>query len=44
MAYKIKSRCIRCLTILRESGTCPNEDWPEYVPDKVEGEPVEPGK
>ena len=33
MAYKIKKRCIRCLTVLRESGTCPNEACPKYVPE-----------
>lgn len=44
MALKIKRRCIRCLTVLRASGTCPNADCPKYVPDKVEAEPVEPNK
>ena len=33
MAYKIKKRCIRCLKVLREDGTCPNEDCPKYVPE-----------
>lgn len=33
MAYKIKRRCIRCLTVLRENGTCPNEACPKYVPE-----------
>ena len=33
MALKIKRRCIRCLTVLREDGTCPNEDCPRYVPE-----------
>ena len=33
MALKIKRRCIRCLTVLRENGTCPNEDCPKYVPE-----------
>ena len=33
MALKIKRRCIRCLTVLREDGTCPNEDCPKYVPE-----------
>ena len=31
MALKIKKRCIRCLTVLRENGTCPNEECPKYV-------------
>ena len=44
MALKIKKRCIRCLKVLREDGTCPNEDCPKYVPDKVEAEPVKPNK
>lgn len=44
MTLKIKRRCIRCLTVLRENGTCPNEDCPKYVPNKVEAEPVEPNK
>ena len=44
MALKIKRRCIRCLTVLRENRTCPNEACPKYVPDKVEAEPVEPNK
>ena len=33
MALKIKRRCIRCLTVLRASGTCPNEKCPKYVPE-----------
>ena len=33
MAYKIKRRCIRCLTVLRKNGTCPNEACPKYVPE-----------
>ena len=33
MALKIKRRCIRCLTVLRENGTCPNEECPKYVPE-----------
>lgn len=36
MALKIKRRCIRCLTVLREDGTCPNEACPKYV---IEVEP-----
>ena len=31
MALKIKRRCIRCLTVLREDGTWPNWDCPKYV-------------
>ena len=30
---KIKKRCIRCLTVLREDNTCPNPKCPKYVPD-----------
>ena len=33
MALKIKRRCIRCLTVLRENRTCPNEACPKYVPE-----------
>lgn len=33
MALKIKRRCIRCLTVLREDNTCPNPKCPKYVPD-----------
>ena len=37
MALKIKRRCIRCLTVLRETdGTCPNEECPKYVPEQTE--------
>ena len=32
MAYKIKKRCIRCLKVLREDGTCDNEKCSKYVP------------
>lgn len=38
MALKIKRRCIRCLTVLRASGTCPNEDCPKYVPEAEQQE------
>lgn len=35
MALKIKRRCIRCLTVLREAdNTCPNEACPKYVEKK----------
>ena len=34
MALKIKRRCIRCLTVLRADGTCPNEECPKYVEEK----------
>ena len=44
MTLKIKKRCIRCLTVLREDGTCPNEKCPKYVPDKVEAEAVKTNK
>ena len=33
MALKIKKRCIRCLKVLREDGTCPNEKCPKHVPE-----------
>ena len=42
--FKLKKRCIRCLHILRDDGTCPNEKCPKYVPDKVEAEPVKTNK
>lgn len=38
MALKIKRRCIRCLTVLREDGTCPNEECPKYVPEAEQQE------
>lgn len=31
MAYKIKKRCIRCLTVLRNDGTCPNKKCVKHV-------------
>lgn len=31
MALKIKRRCIRCMTVLRENGTCQNQDCPRCV-------------
>ena len=44
MALKIKRRCIRCLTVLRENGTCPNEDCPKYVPDEETEEKADTAK
>lgn len=41
MAFKIKRRCIRCLTVLREGGTCGNEKCSRYVPDKPKEEPTQ---
>ena len=39
MALKIKRRCIRCLTVLREAdNTCPNEACPKYVPEAEQQE------
>ena len=38
MAYKIKRRCIRCLTILRDDGTCGNEKCSRYTPEKPKEE------
>lgn len=32
--YFIKKRCGRCLTILRDNGTCPNKKCVRYVPDE----------
>lgn len=31
MEIKIKRRCIRCMFVLREDGTCQNEKCPRYV-------------
>jgi hypothetical protein len=39
MALKIKHRCGFCRKVLREDGTCANEDCPRYVPEKTEEEP-----
>ena len=44
MALKIKRRCIRCLTVLRENGTCPNEDCPKYVPEEETEEKADTAK
>ena len=33
MALKIKKRCIRCLKVLREDGTCPNVKCVRYKPE-----------
>lgn len=30
----IKKRCIRCLKVVREDGTCQNPNCVRYVPDK----------
>ena len=38
MAYKIKKRCIRCLKVLREDGTCGNEKCSRYTPEKPKEE------
>ena len=38
MALKIKKRCIRCLTVLREDGTCGNEKCSRYTPEKPKEE------
>lgn len=38
MAFKIKRRCIRCLTVLREDGTCSNEKCSRYTPEKPKEE------
>ena len=35
----IKKRCIRCLKVLRDDGTCQNPSCVKYVPKP---EPVEP--
>ena len=36
MALKIKKRCIRCLKVLREDGTCQNSACSRYTPEKAE--------
>ena len=41
MAYKIKKRCIRCLKVLREDGTCDNENGSRYTPEKPKKENTE---
>lgn len=30
----VKKRCIRCLKVLRDNGTCQNPSCPKYVPEK----------
>ena len=32
MALKIKMRCMRCMKVLRDDGTCSNEKCSRYVP------------
>ena len=34
MAYKIKKRCIRCLKVLRDDGTCGNEKCSRCTPEE----------
>lgn len=34
MALKIKKRCIRCMQVLHEDGTCQNEKCPKHNPKK----------
>lgn len=41
MALKIKHRCGFCRKVLREDGTCGNEECPRYVPEVTEEEPTE---
>ena len=41
MAFKIKRRCIRCLTVLREDGTCNNKKCSRYIPEKPKEENTE---
>lgn len=36
MALKIKKRCIRCLKVLRDDGTCSNPACSRYTPEKTE--------
>lgn len=33
MTLKIKKRCIRCLKVLRDDGTCPNVKCVRYKPE-----------
>ena len=33
MALKIKHRCRFCGHVLREDGTCPNQECPRYTPE-----------
>ena len=35
MALKIKKRCIRCLKVLRDDGTCPNVKCVRYKPEST---------
>ncbi len=37
----IKKRCIRCLQVLREDGTCQNTKCVKYVPEGVNEIPPE---
>lgn len=38
----IKKRCIRCMQVLREDGTCQNPKCVKYVPEPEPEIPVEP--
>ena len=31
--FKLKKRCIRCYHVLREDGTCQNQDCVRYTPE-----------
>lgn len=31
MAFKLKKRCVRCLKVLRDDGTCQNKRCVRYV-------------
>ena len=44
MALKIKRRCTRCLTVLREDGTCQNPKCIRYVPDEETEEKADTAK
>ena len=35
MTLKIKKRCIRCLKVLRDDGTCPNVKCVRYKPEST---------
>ena len=36
--FKLKKRCLRCLHVLREDGTCQNPDCVRYKPKETKAE------
>ena len=40
MAFVVKKRCVRCRKVLRDNGTCQNENCVLYIPVYEQEEPI----